>query len=189
MQSRRHRACPAVTVASTLRLTSLATRTGSRSRRRSASRSSVECSYLRGIRYREVLHQMHRRRVVSLIPRLSLSADVRSTRSHPAAELERELITEGTRAPPRLRPRAWTRRRAQAQDDGSETAARHGEHGQASDERRRALRRTGDHAAEPKSDRGLESQRGAYQATASTDAILARSASLTRTASCVRWSV
>ena len=44
----------------------------------------------------------------------------------------------------------------------------------------------GDHAAEPKSDRGLKSQRGAYQATASTDA---RSASLTRTASCVRWSV
>ena len=115
MQSRRHRACPAVTVASTLRLPSWATRTGSRSRRRSASRSSVECSYLRGIRYREVLHQMHRRRVVSLIPRLSLSADVRSTRSHPAAELEREPITEGTRAPPRLRPRAWTRRRAQAQ--------------------------------------------------------------------------
>jgi DNA invertase Pin-like site-specific DNA recombinase len=62
------------------------------------------------------------------------------------AEFERELITERTRAG--LRPRPRTRRRAQTEDDGSETAARDGEHGQARHERRRALRRVGDHAAD-----------------------------------------
>ena len=41
---------------------------------------------------------------------------------------------------PRIRPRARTRRRAPAEDDGREAAARHGEHGQAGYERRRVLR-------------------------------------------------
>lgn len=41
----------------------------------------------------------------------------------------------------------------------------------------------------PQSRKVTEASSRAYQATASTDAILARSASLTRTASCVRWSV
>ena len=48
----------------------------------------------------------------------------------------------------RLRPRAWTRRRPQAQDDGGEVAARDGEHGQARDERRSAMRRARDYAAD-----------------------------------------